>query len=169
MWQCGPSRSRFRPAPTRSQSHGVEATPNVGAVYALDSILVPDPKSDPLSLSSLLIGVHGRSLPWAVTQADSVWLDASNSFVAGDTLGVYFETYGVHPGAPYTVHLAVTREHGVIGNLIKGHKDAVTLTERVTFADSGAASSSGGSISPGWEAGTYSLQVTVDGGGRGGL
>jgi hypothetical protein len=160
---------------------GVEADPSVGAVYPLDSMVVPDIHSDTLALSSLLIGVPHRSLAWEVAAGDTVWLDATNHYTAHDTLAVYFEAYGTRPDARYTVRFAVRRVgQGLFARLFGHHGDAITLSERVL----GGQNPPGESIDSvpaagltetvvrraldlgGLAPGKYALEVSMSGGGQ---
>ena len=160
---------------------GVEADPSVGAVYPLDSLVVPDIHSDTLALSSVMIGVPHRSLAWEVSAGDTVWLDATNHYSANDTLAVYFEAYGTRPGAHYTVRFAIRRiGQGLFSRLFGHHGDAVTLSQQVVGGERPA----DGGIEPipaagltetvvrraldlgGLAPGTYALEVSMSGGGK---
>lgn len=126
-------RAEFLAAPgTVRVRLGVELTPTVGAVYPVDSLVVPAVRGDSLALSALLVGVHARSLPWAATPADTAWLDAAGRYAPSDTLVVYSEAYGLRAGAPATVRLAVIRQRTGISRVLGGAGTAITLTERVT-------------------------------------
>jgi hypothetical protein len=140
---------------------GVELSPLVGAVYPLDSLTVPDVHGDTLALSSLLVGIADKSLPWAVTARDTAWLDAAHVYSPRDTLGVYFEAYGAEPGTPYTMRIAVTRERSVLERLITGRHDAIALTEQLQFNHPTGTVRRAIDLA-GLEKGTYLLEVAVE-------
>jgi hypothetical protein len=153
------------PAGSTHMRLNVEANGAIGTIYPLDSLSVPDVGSGVLGLSSILFGTAGRSLAWPVTPDDTVWLAPQNSFVASDTLAVFVEGYGLHPGTSYVVHLGLTRQRGVLARLIRGKHESVTLTERLTFGSQTGQIRRAISLK-GLEPGKYELQVQVEGGGK---
>jgi hypothetical protein len=142
----------------------VEANRVVGALYPIDSLRVPDPHGDALALSSVLIGVPGRSLPWEAAAADTVWLSPQSSFTPSDTLALFLEAFGLRPGVRYTVHFGLTRQRSALVRLLKGHRESVSLSEQLTFPAPTGEIRRAISLQ-GIEPGNYQLQVTVDGGG----
>jgi hypothetical protein len=151
----GPLKVRF----------GVEAAPDLGVVYPVDSLVAPAPDARSLEVSAVLVGRTGRSLPWEVTPRDTAWLDAAGVYAPGDTLTIYTEAYGIAPGSDATMRLALTRHRGGLGRLLFGDHTAVSITERVVSREW---------IVPfrrevglgGIEPGDYTLQVTITAGGR---
>ncbi len=145
---------------------GVEADPSIGAVYPVDSLVVPDIHADTLSLSSLMIGAPHRSLAWEVAPGDTVWLDATNHYAPHDTVAVYFEAYGARPRAGYTVRFAFRKvSHGLLARLFGQHGDAIAFSERVPVA-TGVTTVRRDFDLAGLAPGTYALEVTMSGGGR---
>jgi hypothetical protein len=142
----------------------VEANRRIGALYPLDSLRVPDPHGNALALSSVVIGVPGRSLPWEAAAADTVWLSPQSSYTAADTLALFVEGYGLRPGVRYTVHFGLTRQRSALVRLLKGHRESVALSEQLTFPAATGAIRRAISLQ-GLEPGNYQLQVTVDGAG----
>jgi len=139
----------------------VEANRAIGTLYPLDTLVVPDVRSGPLALSSIILGIAGRSLPWVVTPGDTAWLAPHSNFLSRDTLSLFLESYGLLPGVNYTVHIGVTRERGALVRLLKGHRESVTLTEH--FTASGATGQIRRALAlQGLEPGNYRLQVVVE-------
>jgi len=142
----------------------VEANRNVGTLYPLDSLRVPDPAGPTLALSSVVIGTPGRSLPWAAAADDTVWFSPQSRYYAADTLALFVEVYGLRPGVRYTAHFGLTRQRSVIARLLMGHRESVTLSEPLTAP--GPTGQLRRAISlQGLEPGNYQLQVVVEGGG----
>jgi hypothetical protein len=144
---------------------GVEATPTLGAVYPVDSLVAPRPDATSLELSAVLLGRTGHSLPWEATPSDTAWLDAAGVYSPDDTLTVYAEGYGIALGTGATMTVAITRQRGGLGRLLFGNHTAVSITERLVAQ---------GRVVPfrrelalgGLDAGEYTLEFTVSSGGR---
>jgi hypothetical protein len=153
------------PPGTHQMRLNVEANRAIGAVYPLDTLGVPDIHAGKLTASSVLLGVAGRSLPWAPVGGDTVWLGVQNRYTARDTVAVYFEAIGVHPETSYTVHLGLTRQHGPIARLLAGHREAVTVTERLTFPGEIGVVRRAIALR-GLQPGDYQLDVVIEGGGE---
>lgn len=142
----------------------VEANRAIGAVYPLDTLAVPNVHGNVLALSSILLGLPGRSLAWLPAGDDTVWLAPGNSYRASDTVAVFLEGYGLRPGTTYTVHLGLTRQQSALTRLIRGHRESVTLTERLTFPEATGQIRRALALQ-GLQAGVYRMQVLVEGGG----
>lgn len=144
---------------------GVEASPEVGSVYPVDSLVAPDVLGDDLALSALLTGVPARSLSWIAVDADTAWLDAGNTYRSADTLVVYAEAYGVHRGQSATVRLSVTRTREGLARLVGQGRAAIALTERLELSAPTARIRRAlalGELDPG----TYTIELTVVQGNR---
>jgi hypothetical protein len=138
----------------------VEANRAVGTTYPIDSLAAPMVHGGSLDLSSIVIGVPGRALRWVASPADTAWFAAQSNYTANDTVALFIEAYGVKPGKQYDMQLSVVREQGVIARLLKGHKEAVRLSEKVSFAaDVGEIRRS--LALQGLEPGTYQLEVRM--------
>jgi GWxTD domain-containing protein len=114
-----------------SARFGIELGTSHGVVYPMTTLTVPDPKAESLEVSALVIGKPGRSLPWAVTPADTAWFDASGSYSPSDSLVIYAEAYGFSPTAPVTVNVAVTRQRSGLARLLGGRSRAITISEQL--------------------------------------
>ncbi|MEO5824917.1 MAG: hypothetical protein ABIR59_03445 [Gemmatimonadales bacterium] len=110
---------------------GVEASPALGAVYPLDSLIVPKVGGDSLVLSAILVGRAGPALPWPIIAADTAWIDASGVYAPGDTLVVYAEAYGLRAGASAMVQLSVTRRRTGLARLLGASATEIALTEPI--------------------------------------
>lgn len=144
---------------------GVEASPDLGVVYPVDSLVVPEIGGDSLVLSAILVGRVGTALPWPATPADTAWIDASGVHAPNDTLVVYAETYGLRPGRPGTLHLTVTRQRTGLSRLLGGVVTAIALAEPLRVSGTTTAirrSLALGGLTPG----SYILEVRVDQGAR---
>jgi hypothetical protein len=145
--------------------YGVEAGPDLGAVYPVDSIVAPRIAGRRLDASALLIGRERVSLPWQATPADTAWLDAGGLYPQGDTLTVYAEAYGVPAGEAVEVSLSLTRERTGLSRLLGGRRSVIALSERLT--------SPGGPLRIRRQlglgevaAGQYALELVVNAGGQ---
>ena len=83
--------------------------------------------------------------------------------IESDTLSLFLEAYGLHPGAQYTMHVGLTRQRSALVRLLKGHKEAVTLTETLAFPAVVGQVRRGIALQ-GLDPGTYQLEVKVDDG-----
>ncbi len=110
---------------------GVEASPGLGAVYPVDSLIVPRVGGDSLVLSAILVGRAGPALPWPVTPADTAWIDPAGVYTPRDTLVVYAEAYGLRSGGTATVHLTVTRRRTGLSRLLGSSATAIALAQPV--------------------------------------
>ena len=143
---------------------GVEVTPHIGAMYPVDSLVVPSVTGDSLALSALLLGVRERSLPWAAS-ADTAWLDANGVFSTSDTVVVYGEAYGIRPDVPATVRLRVSRQRTGVARLLGGSSTEIALTEQVRLDAPSSAirrEVALGRLRPG----SYTLELHVEQGNR---
>lgn len=110
---------------------GVEASPTIGAVYPVDSLLVPDVIGPSLGVSALLIGKPSQALAWQPTLSDTAWLDAVGVFAPGDTLTVYAELYGVSATLAPSVRLTIRRQRGALARFFGGDAEAITIAEPI--------------------------------------
>ena len=110
---------------------------------------------DTLELSALLIGQPAQGLAWAVTAADTAWLDPIPVYSANDTVTVYVEAYGARLGTEY--HGAgsrVTRQRSGLAKLL-GRRPRCHRADRADAPSTGSARGSGGrSPSVGWSQAT---------------
>lgn len=144
---------------------GVEASPGLGAVYPVDSLVVPNAGGDSLVLSAVLVGRAGPALPWPVTPADTAWIDPSGVYTPGDTLVVYAEAYGLRSGGSAMVQLTVTRQRTGLSRLFGASATAIALAEPVRVG--GSVMSIRRSLAlGGLEAGSYVLELKVVQGSR---
>jgi hypothetical protein len=143
----------------------VEATPRLGVVYPLDSLVVPDVAGPRLDASSILIGSPGRSLPWPLAPGDTAWISAQDHYSPGDTLAIYLEAYGIRPGQPYSVHIGLVRQQGALTRFLLGRRESIALRERQIFPGPVATLRRGIALR-GVPPGTYQLEVVIEGGGE---
>lgn len=108
---------------------GVQLSPRTGSIFPGDSLRVPSVTGDTLELSALLIGQPAHGLSWAVTEADTAWLDPVPVYGSNDTVTVYAEAYGARPGVEYQVRVTVTRQRGGLAKLLGSGRDAIALSE----------------------------------------
>ena len=113
---------------------GVQLSPRTGSIFPGDSLRVPAVAGDTLELSALLIGQPAHGLSWAVSEADTAWLDPIPVYAANDTVTVYAEAYGAKPGVEYQVRVTVTRQRSGLAKLLGGGRDAIALSERTQLA-----------------------------------
>jgi len=126
---------------------------------------VPAVRGTVLALSSVLLGLQGKSLPWVSSPEDTVWLSPQNTFAATDTLAVFAEGYGLAPGTSYTLHVGLTRQRSALVRLLKGKRESVALTEHLSFPEATGQIRRAISLQ-GLEPGKYELVVRLEGGGK---
>lgn len=115
---------------------GVESSDALGAVYPVDSIVVPSVAGTSFEGSALLVGLAARSLVWHATPTDTAWLDALGVFAPSDTLTVYAELYGVPVAAPASVRLTIKRQRSRLGRLFSGGTGTITVSEQIAVSAS---------------------------------
>lgn len=111
--------------------YGVEAGPELGVIYPVDSLVAPRTAGRRLEVSALVVGRERVSLRWEATPEDTVWLDAGGMYAAGDTLTVYAEAYGLAADLPVEISLSLTRERTGLGRLLGGRQQVIALSERI--------------------------------------
>lgn len=124
------------PAGAQKIRLGIEASPGLGVVYPIDSLVVPSVVGPQPALSALLVGRSPRSLPWSLSASDTAWLDATSNFASGDTLTVFAELYGLPEGGHPTVQLTIRRRRSALGRLFRPDEEKLTIGE--TLAGAGA-------------------------------
>jgi|CXWL01.1.fsa_nt_gi hypothetical protein len=143
---------------------GVQLSPRTGSIFPGDSLRVPSVRGDTLELSALLIGQAAHGLSWAVTEADTAWLDPVPVYAPDDTVTVYAEAYGARPDVEYQVRVTVTRQRGGLAKLLGGGRDAIALSER-TRLDGERGKLRRGLALGGLDPGNYILELVVEGAG----
>jgi hypothetical protein len=143
---------------------GLELSEDQGMVFPLDSIVVPAVGGTRLDLSALLLGRHGRSLPWAVTPADTAWLDAGGVYAPGDTVSVYAEVRGAARGRPLTATLELARRRKGLGRIFGTWRTVVTLREPIEAGPNRLTTVQRSIDLADLEPGSYRLTLTVDDG-----
>lgn len=144
---------------------GVDAGPQLGAIFPADSLRVPDVLGDTLELSALLIGGPQHGLSWVVTPEDTVWLDPLPVYQPHDTVTLYVEAYGAVAPGPYSLRVTLSQQRGTIARLVRGRGDRIELTEETTLEGARAKirrSLALGGLAPG----QYILEVVVEGNGQ---
>ncbi len=76
-----------------------------------DTVHIPDPVTEPIAVSDLIIGREDSELRW-VTGGDTVNLTPSARFAPTVRLQVYYEIHGLDRGASYRSRLEVRKEGG---------------------------------------------------------
>ncbi|MEO5798425.1 MAG: hypothetical protein ABIZ70_06480 [Gemmatimonadales bacterium] len=108
---------------------GVEATPAVGAVYPVDSLVVPTIDEHGLSASALLLGRPSQALSWQPTPRDTAWLDVLGVYAPRDTVTVYAELYGATQLPGTAIRLTIRRQRGGLARLLGRGGDEITIRE----------------------------------------
>ncbi len=144
---------------------GVDAGPQLGAIYPVDSLRVPDVLGDTLELSALLIGMPQHGLSWVVSREDTVWLDPLPVYQPHDTMTLYVEAYGAVAPHPYTLRVTLSRQRGTLSRLLRGKGDQLELTEEATLGGSRSRIRRSLALG-GLEPGEYVLEVVVEGNGQ---
>lgn len=139
----------------------VERDDSTGTLFPTDSLSIPDFRGGTPRVSDLMIGTTTVPLVWNPTPRDTAYLDPRQRFHRDEELELYYEVYGLVPGAPYetTLELSGQKKGGVFG-LFQGEApqlsfhfsetaraDIARSRRTITLAD----------LNPG----TYQLVVTV--------
>lgn len=112
---------------------GVELTPDIGLVGRLDTLRVPDFSGRRLSVSDLLIGRRGESIPWEMTPGDTIWIDPRMTYRPDETLQITAEIHGIQPGEEYEVQLALTKASTGLRKLLGGRSGTIILSEKLSW------------------------------------
>jgi hypothetical protein len=142
----------------------IEASRQVGVVFPLDSLDVPAVRDTSLGVSSVLLGIPGRVLPWIDAPGDTAWLSPDNVYPRGETMSVFFQLYGLRPRTPYTVRLGLLRQRSFLSRLFGSGTESVVLREELQFPGSTADIRRAIALQ-GVPAGRYQLELTVEGNG----
>jgi GWxTD domain-containing protein len=141
------------------------------------SLQVPAPATDSLRTSDLLLGRSAREAPPTIPHRDSLHIDPlyNLQMAPGDSLVVYWETYGLEPDSAGIVHYHVAAEargpdRSMLAGVIARLGTAIGVTQRsgVTVEwDVDAAAAEGVRrdvlvLAPtGWKPGSYLLRVRI--------
>jgi hypothetical protein len=142
----------------------IEASRQVGVVFPLDSLDVPAVRDTALAVSSVLLGIPGRVLPWVDAPGDTAWLSPENVYPRGETMSVFFQLYGLRPRTTYTVRLGLLRQRSFLSRLFGSGSESVVLREELQFPGSTADIRRAIALQ-GVPAGRYRLDLTVEGNG----
>lgn len=129
-----------------------------GAVAPIDSVrVVASSPEGSLRVSDLAVGRRAVRLTW-LAESDTVYLSPFQSHPADAELELYYEVYGLEPGAEYATRLEITPWDD--GGLLRGAPPGV----RLAFSDVARASTASArrtvslaDLRPG----SYSLDVTI--------
>ncbi len=98
----------------------IEQGADAGIVEPLDTIRVAAPSAARPRLSDLALGSGVARLVWTPPSgADSVLFNPLGLYARSDTMQVYYEVYGLAPGAAYTTQIEVKKGKGGGGFLRK--------------------------------------------------
>jgi len=111
---------------------GVEASPAVGNVFPVTSLVAPVVTGGSLTMSALVVGEPTRSLPRVVSGADTAWFDANSTYLASDTVVIYAEGYGIRDTVPVTMRLTVSQGRSAVARWLGRPHATISLTERLT-------------------------------------
>jgi hypothetical protein len=152
--------------------------PMRAAGRARGGLRVTAPARDSLRTSDLLLGRSSREPPTSIPHRDSLRIDPlyNLELARGDSLVVYWETYGLRPDSTGTVHYHVTvdareADRGTLADLIARLGAALGITRRsgVTVEwDVEAAVTEGVrrdvlAVNPAaWKPGAYVLRVRIE-------
>ncbi|MGH7701757.1 MAG: GWxTD domain-containing protein, partial [Gemmatimonadales bacterium] len=107
----------------------VQESEESGVVLPRDSAFADDFSGASFAVSDLVIGARSSNLLWRATEADTVFFNPVGVYLQNSTMELYYEVYGLAPGAEYRTQLAVTKRGGgkVLG-LFGGRKASISLS-----------------------------------------
>jgi GWxTD domain-containing protein len=82
-----------------------------GELVVRDSLAVDTLDGRSFAASDLVVGVRGSGLSW-VSEGDTIALNPLGRVADGGALELYYQVYGLPPGAPYRTAVEVQREGG---------------------------------------------------------
>ncbi|MES1259245.1 MAG: hypothetical protein ABUL71_01525, partial [Gemmatimonadota bacterium] len=82
-------------------------TPSRGVMGPRQLVRVASPKADSIDLSDLALGARTVRLSWRTARGDTVWINPSRNFRAGEPMQLYFEVFGLPVGTKYQAELRV--------------------------------------------------------------
>lgn len=100
-----------------------------GVVLPRDSAFADDFSGTGFAVSDLVIGARSANLLWRPTAEDTVFFNPVGIYQQNSIMELYYEVYGLAPGAEYHTQLAVTKQGGgkVLG-LFGGRKASISLS-----------------------------------------
>jgi hypothetical protein len=90
---------------------------DVGNVTEVDSVVVAAVAASTLGLSDPVLGARTTNLIWQPSPGDSVFFNPNARYRQDDVVQLYYEVYGLRPGADYETQLVVKRGNGSGGFL----------------------------------------------------
>lgn len=117
---------------------------------------------DRFSVSDVVVGREGSGLTWMSPAGDTVPLNPLARFPAGGTVSLYYEVYGLAPGATYHTVVRLEKEGGrsLLGRLFGGGR-APVLLEFDAPADGAVSRVQRGLALRDVSKGTYRLTVVI--------
>ncbi|HTK56468.1 MAG TPA: GWxTD domain-containing protein, partial [Gemmatimonadales bacterium] len=136
-----------------------------GLVSPPDTVAVG--AEDRLGVSDLVLGVATSNLRWLRSDEDTVYFNPAGAYRANSPLQLFFEVLGVKPGESYKTEIKVVRPGGLgpIGRFFRGGGGGISVRNQEVATGTRIAVAREldlGRLRPG----TYSLEVTVEQGGR---
>jgi GWxTD domain-containing protein len=159
-------RLSIRVAPGRYRYRLLVATTDqlVGELVVRDSVEVPALDGRAFATSDVVVGRSGGGLVW-LPPRDTVLLNPLGRFPAGSVAELYYEVYGLTPGASYHTEVRLERQGGRsllgrIGGLFGGRRPPVLLAFDAS-ADGPATRVHRGVSLRGVSPGSYLLTLTL--------
>ena len=152
------------PAGDLSYRVAVEQGADAGLVAPLDTLRVAAVKAETPRLSDLALGSGVAHLAWTSdVTGDSVLFNPLGLYAHTDTLQVYYEVFGIAPGAGYTTQIEVRKGKGgggVLRKVFGGGGTSIKLRFQDRAGPAGAGLHRDVSLEK-LGPGTYTLRVTV--------
>jgi GWxTD domain-containing protein len=113
----------------------VEQGADNGVILAADTITAGDFSGRIFQVSGLVLGSREANLTWRPTAEDTVWFNPLGWYHRGGTMELYYEVYGLPPGAPVRTEVLVSRVgSGKFLGIFGGRKPSI----RLAFEDQSA-------------------------------
>ncbi|HVX89426.1 MAG TPA: GWxTD domain-containing protein, partial [Gemmatimonadales bacterium] len=136
-----------------------------GLVSPLDTVVVADESQ--LAVSDIVLGVTTSNLRWLRSTEDTVYFNPAGGYRPDVPLQLFFEVLGARPGEPYKTEIRVARPGGLgpIGRFFRGSGGGFSI--RNEGPASGPRIGVARELNLGrLRGGTYTLEVTVEQGGK---
>ncbi len=106
----------------------VEQGDDNGVVMAADTITAGDFSGQRFQLSGVVLGARSAHVMWLPAPADTVWFNPLRRYSRKEPMELYYEVYGLPPGAPFSTEVLVLKDGGggFLGIFGKG-KPAIRL------------------------------------------
>ncbi|MEO8138409.1 MAG: GWxTD domain-containing protein [Gemmatimonadota bacterium] len=90
----------------------IEQGDESGVMLPTDTLTAGDFSGQQLEISGLVLGSRAANLTWRPAPGDTVWFNPLGRYRRSTEMELYYEVYGLEPGAPFQTTILVTKQGG---------------------------------------------------------